>query len=131
MFDRNPRIAAGRVRHRSQRCRRCPHPDVLANPLRRAKELARLLTDNAAPAARCCPTLASELTKRAQRQTRRTGRCSTLTAVAANVENIEHADLARGRYTFDGNGFRYETYQCRHPPHRPRTRNPQDHPRRP
>ena len=32
-------------------------------------------------------------------------------AVAANVENIEHADLARGRYTFDGNGYTFETYR--------------------
>ena len=27
------------------------------------------------------------------------------------MQNIEHADLARGRYSFDGSGFRYETYQ--------------------
>ena len=86
-----------------------PAPDALANPLRRAKELTRLLTDNITGTA-LLPAAGQRLTKALNAKLDGLA-AQHAEAVAGNVQNIEHADLARGRYSFDGSGFRYETYQ--------------------
>ncbi len=107
VFERNPHVPAGAY-DLIESLSSLPAPDVLANPLRRAKELARLLTDNATGTA-LLPDAGKRLTKVLN------GRLAGLAVqhadvVDANVKNIEQADLARGRYTFDGSGFTYTTY---------------------
>ncbi|MFN6121888.1 MAG: DEAD/DEAH box helicase [Actinomycetes bacterium] len=108
VFERNP-LLSPEVFDLIEALPSVPAPDALANPLRRAKELTRLLTDNVAGAA-LLPDAGQRLTK--QLNAKLDGLAvQHADAVSANVHNIEHADLARGRYAFDGSGFRYETYQ--------------------
>lgn len=107
VFDRNPNVPADAFTA-VESLPSIPTPDVLANPLRRAKELSRLLTDTAAGAA-LLPDAGKKLTKALN------SKLAGLAvqhgdAVSANVQNIESADLVRGRYAFDGAGFVYETY---------------------
>jgi type III restriction enzyme len=108
VFDRNPTLPAG-VFEAIEQLPSVPAPDVLANPLRRAKEMARLLTDNANGSALLADA-GKQLTKALN------DRLNGLAAehaelVKANVDNIENADLARGRYSFDGTGFSFQTYR--------------------
>lgn len=86
-----------------------PAPDVLANPLRRAKVLATLLTDTSRVAALHAGA-GADLTKRLNKKLDGLF-VQFADEVAANIDNIEHADLARGRFAFDGGGFRYEEYR--------------------
>lgn len=108
VFERNPRVPA-EVFALVESLPSLPAPDVLANPLRRAKEFARLLTDTVSGAA-LLPDAGKRLTKLLNAKLDGLA-VQHADAVAANIDNIEHADLARGRYTFDGNGFTYETYR--------------------
>lgn len=108
VFERNPHVPT-EVFDLVETLPSLPAPDALANPLRRAKELTRLLTDNASGSALLADA-GQRLTKALN------NKLDGLAAqhaeiVAANVQNIEHADLVRGRYSFDGSGFRYEPYQ--------------------
>ena len=108
-FDRNPPIESDAF-DTIAALPSLPAPDVLANPLRRAKEFSRLLTDAARPVGALLPEAGKRLT--AALNAKLDGLAVQYApAVAANVENIEHADLARGRYTFDGNGYTFETYR--------------------
>lgn len=107
VYDRNPHLPAD-VFAAIEALPSIPTPDVLANPLRRAKELARLLTDTASGEA-LMPDAGKKLTKKLNAKLAGLA-VQFADEVAANVRNIESADLVRGRYAFDGAGFVYETY---------------------
>ena len=109
VFDRNAQVATD-VFDTIASLPSLPAPDVLANPLRRAKEFTRLLTDSASPGGALLPDAGKRLTVVLNAKLDGLA-VQYAPAVAANVENIEHADLARGRYTFDGNGYTFETYR--------------------
>jgi type III restriction enzyme len=108
VFEHNPHVQAD-VFDLIETLPSLPAPDALANPLRRAKELTRLLTDNVTGSA-LLPAAGQRLTQALNAKLDGLA-VQHAEAIAANVQNIEHADLARGRYSFDGSGFRYETYQ--------------------
>ena len=99
VFERNPNVDAA-VFELIESLPSLPAPDVLANPLRRAKELARLLTDTAGGEA-LLPDAGSRLTKALM---------SKLDGLAAqhgeqvelNVANIEMAEIHRARLTPTG-----------------------------
>lgn len=99
VFERNSNIdaAAFDVIHELPAL---PTPDVLANPLRRAKELARLLTDTASGDA-LMPSAGAELTKSLM------AKLDGLAAqhaqqVAQNVEDLETAELLRAKVSIVG-----------------------------
>ena len=108
VFERNPYVPA-EVFDLIEAVPSLPAPDSLANPLRRAKELTRLLTDNITGSA-LLPDAGQRLTRALNAKLDGLA-VQHADAVAVNVQNVEHADLARGRYSFDGTGFRYETYR--------------------
>ncbi|MCE9622092.1 MAG: DEAD/DEAH box helicase family protein [Actinomycetia bacterium] len=92
VFERNPHIDAAAFSAIAA-LPSLPAPDVLASPLRRAKELTRLLTDTASGAA-LLPDAGKKLTKALM------AKLDGLAAqyadeVAANIKNIETASLAR------------------------------------
>ena len=99
VFERNPMIdaAAFDVIHELPAL---PAPDVLANPLRRAKELARLLTDTAGAGA-LMPNAGAQFTKSLM------AKLDGLAAqhaqqVEQNVEDLETAEIRRARVSVVG-----------------------------
>lgn len=78
-----------------------PTPDPLASPLRRAKMLAKLLTDDEVPGGALMPEAGAHLTKLLN------SKLDGLAAqyadeVAANVENMESAEISRTTLTHTG-----------------------------
>ena len=99
VFERNPTIdaAAFDVIHELPAL---PAPDVLANPLRRAKELARLLTDTTSGSA-LMPSAGAQLTKSLM------AKLDGLAAqhaqrVEQNVKDLETAEIRRARVSVVG-----------------------------
>jgi hypothetical protein len=99
IFERNPHIEQG-VFDAIESLPSIPTPDVLANPLRRAKNLARLLTDDASGKA-LLPNAGEVLTKTLN------AKLDGLAAqfaddVEANIQDIKTAEIHRVRLTPTG-----------------------------
>lgn len=77
-----------------------PAPDILANPLRRAKELARLLTDTARRDA-LMPNAGTHLTKTLMAKLDGLA-AQHIEVVQHNYENLETADLRLSKVSVDG-----------------------------
>ncbi len=109
VFERNPHVSAEAFQ-RIEVLPSLPAPDAHASPLRRAKDLARLLTDTAHSTAALLPEAGAILRDAIN------ARLDGLTvehakAVAANVHNIEHADILRTRLSVIGTEVRRSTHQ--------------------
>jgi type III restriction enzyme len=99
IFERNPHIEQG-VFDLIESLPSIPTPDVLANPLRRAKNLARLLTDDASGKA-LFPNAGEVLTKTLNAKL--DGLAAQFAdSVDANVQDIKTAEIHRVRLTSTG-----------------------------
>ena len=108
VFVRNPRIDAAAF-DVIRGLPALPSPDALADPMRRAKQLARLLTDTARGDA-LMPDAGAKLTKALM------ARLDGLAAqhserVNQNVKNLETADIRRARMSVVGEEFGRTTHQ--------------------
>lgn len=108
VFERNPRIDAAAF-DVIRELPALPSPDALADPMRRAKQLARLLTDTARGDA-LMPDAGARLTKALM------ARLDGLAAqnaeqVNQNVKNLETADIRRARMSVVGEEFGRTTHQ--------------------
>ena len=125
VFERNPKVPT-EVFEFVEALPSWPKPDKLADPLRRAKALVKLLTDDSSgtammadAGAKLTATLNSKLDGLAAEHA---------TAVAANVANLETAEIEQKTVT-TSTGEKLDTHEAddRHGARRPRPPDPQDH----
>ena len=108
VFERNPTIGPGAFEV-IRELPALPAPDALADPIRRAKQLARLLTDTARGDA-LMPDAGAQLTKSLM------AKLDGLAAqhaehVAKNIENLETADIRRTRVSVVGEELGQTTHR--------------------
>lgn len=100
LFDRNPKITA-EVFEFVEALPSLPAPDSLANPMRRAKALAKLLTDDQVPGGAWLADAGERLT--AALNAKLDGLAAQhAAAVKANMKNLETATLGRTSFTTAG-----------------------------
>lgn len=108
VFERNPNLAA-EVFEAITSLPSLPAPDVLSNPIRRAKELARLLTDTARGEALMVDA-GAKLT--ASLMAKLDGLAAQFASdVEENIENLETADVQRSRISVVGEDLGRTTHR--------------------